>query len=151
MSNRKPTDARTLIDEAMYMTLATADAEGRPWASPLWFAHAEYTQFLWLSKPDARHSRNLASRPEVAIVVFDSTVPIGGAEAVYVEGVAEELTGPERDPALAIYSARSKAVGAREWSLADVTPPAELRLYRAKASARFVLDPNDRRVPLARE
>jgi pyridoxine/pyridoxamine 5'-phosphate oxidase len=140
--------ARRLIDAAMYMTLATADDEGRPWASPVWFAPVDYAEFLWVSKPDARHSLNIAARPEVAIVIFDSTVRIGAAEAVYLEAVAEELSGSELELAIEVFSARSTAVGAREWTIADVTAPASLRLYRATASAWFVLDPNDQRVPV---
>lgn len=140
--------ARRLIDAAMYLTLATADDEGRPWASPVWFAPAGYAEFLWVSDPDARHSRNLALRPQVAIVIFDSTVRIGAAEAVYVEAVAEQLSGGELEPAIAIFSARSTAVGAREWTLADVSAPARLRLYRATAAAHFVLGPRDQRVPV---
>jgi uncharacterized protein YhbP (UPF0306 family) len=140
--------ARRLIDDAMYLTLATADDDGRPWASPLWFAPSGYSEFLWVSDPEARHSRNLTSRPEVAIVIFDSTVGIGAAEAVYVEASAEQLAGSELERAIAVYSARSKAVGAREWTLADVRSPARLRLFRAAASAQFVLGPDDRRVPV---
>jgi nitroimidazol reductase NimA-like FMN-containing flavoprotein (pyridoxamine 5'-phosphate oxidase superfamily) len=77
--------ARGIIDANRYMTLATADRDGRPWASPVWFAHQGYTEFLWISRPEARHSRNLAVRPELAIVIFDSTVPAGQGQAVYVE------------------------------------------------------------------
>jgi uncharacterized protein YhbP (UPF0306 family) len=135
-----------IADAIMYMTLATADDEGRPWASPVWYAQATSAEFLWVSDPDARHSRNIAVRPEVGIVIFDSTVPVGGAEAAYMEAVAEELSGPELERAIVIYSRRSKEVGAREWTLADVSPPARLRLYRAAASAAFVLGPNDQRV-----
>src|ERR671910_447428 len=83
--------AREIVDLNQYLTLATADAEGRPWASPVWFAHDGYTRFVWVSKPDARHSRSLASRPEVGIVVFDSTVPLGTGDAVYAEAAAEKL------------------------------------------------------------
>jgi Pyridoxamine 5'-phosphate oxidase len=140
--------ARRLIDAAMYMTLATADDEGRPWASPVWFAPVDYSEFLWVSKPDARHSLNIAARPEVAIVIFDSTVRIGAAEAVYLEAVAEELFGSELEIAIEVFSAGSTAAGAREWTTADVIAPASLRLYRATASACFVLGPNDRRVPV---
>ena len=148
MSKDLEATARRLVDEAMYLTLATSDDEGRPWASPLWCAAFGYSQFLWVSDPEARHSRNLAARPDVAIVIFDSTVRIGGAEAVYVEAVAREVPAPELEQAIAIYSARSTAVGAREWRLADVTGPSSLRLYRATASAWFVLGPDDRRVPV---
>ena len=71
------TVARGIIDANRYMTLATADGDGRPWASPVWYAHQGYTDLYWVSRPEARHSRNLAVRPEVSIVIFDSTVPEG--------------------------------------------------------------------------
>src|SRR5215211_3043194 len=77
-SGRDPaTVAREIIDANRYMTLATADGDGRPWASPVWYAHQGYTDLYWVSRPEARHSRNLAVRPEVGIVIFDSTVPVG--------------------------------------------------------------------------
>ena len=93
--------AREIIDANRYMTLATADDDGCPWAAPVWYVHLDYTDFFWVSRPDARHSRNLASRPELAIVIFDSTVPEGEAQAVYVEALAEELGGAERERGIA--------------------------------------------------
>jgi uncharacterized protein YhbP (UPF0306 family) len=141
--------ARRILAANMYMTLATADEEGRPWASPVWYARASATEFLWASRPEARHSRNLSRRRDVAIVVFDSTVPVGSAEAVYLEAVAEELTGRELERGVATYSRRSEEAGAGEWTLADVSSPGHLRLYRATASAAFVLGPDDRRVPVS--
>lgn len=144
------TIARRIVGSIMYMTLATADRDGRPWASPVWYAPASDTELLWVSDPGARHSRNLAERPELAIVIFDSTVPIGGAAAVYLEAVAEELTGDELERAIGVFSKRSTEVGARAWTLADVTGPARLRLYRATASSTSVLGPGDRRLPVTR-
>jgi uncharacterized protein YhbP (UPF0306 family) len=138
--------ARRILDAIMYMTLATTNPDGRPWAAPVWYARASPTEFLWASDPDSRHSRNLAHRPEVAIVVFDSTVPIGGAEAVYMEAEARELTGAELEHAIAIYSRRSQEVGAPEWTLADVSPSARFRLYCATVSSAFVLSAGDRRI-----
>jgi uncharacterized protein YhbP (UPF0306 family) len=141
--------ARRLVATNMYMTLATADEAGRPWVSPVWYAPESASAFLWVSKPEARHSRNISMRPEIAIVVFDSTVPIGGAEALYLEAVAEELSGDAAERAIEIYSARSQASGAQAWEPADVTPPARFRLYRAEASAQFVLGPGDERLPVS--
>ena len=57
--------AREILDTNRYMTLATADGDGRPWASPVWYAHEGYTDLLWVSRPGARHSRNLAVRPRL--------------------------------------------------------------------------------------
>ena len=141
-------DARAIVDANRYMTLATADGDGRPWASPVWFAHEGYTDFLWVSRPDARHSCNLASRPGLAIVVFDSTVPEGGARAVYVEAEAELLDGAELERGIAAFSRRSEERGVGHWGIADVTAPAPHRLYRARASAHFVLGADDRRIPV---
>jgi Pyridoxamine 5'-phosphate oxidase len=95
--------ARTIIDANSYLTLATADADGKPWATPVWFAPDDYTDFIWLSRPTTRHSANIAARPDVAIVVFDSTVPINQGQAVYVEAVAEEVPAAdvERAPTAA--------------------------------------------------
>ena len=140
---------RAIIDGHWYMTLATADASGKPWASPVWFAHDGYREFLWISKPEARHSVNLAVRPQLGIVIFDSTVGMGGAQAVYVDAEASELHGADRDRALAVYSRRSVEFGERELTLADVTAPAPHRLFRAVPSEQFVLDATDRRIPVA--
>jgi hypothetical protein len=38
--------ARTIIDANLYMTLATADEAGRPWASPVYYAPSNYNAVL---------------------------------------------------------------------------------------------------------
>jgi uncharacterized protein YhbP (UPF0306 family) len=140
--------ARELIDSVQYMTLATSDEAGLPWASPVWFAHDEYAHFLWVSKPDARHSRNLAARPEAGIVIFDSTVPMGTGQAVYVETTVELLQGEDEERGIEIFSAGSQASGGPAWTVDGIRPPAPLRLYRATASAHYVLGANDERIPV---
>ena len=138
--------ARGIIDANGYLTLATADADGTPWATPVWFAPERYTDFIWLSRTSTRHSANIARRPEVGIVVFDSTVPISTGQAVYVEAVAGEVPDAELEAAVALYSARAVAAGGRPWQVAHVVAPAPFRLYRARARALYVLDEHDSRV-----
>lgn len=70
------------------------------------------------------------------------------AQAVYLETLAEELSGAERDHAIAVYSRRSLALGLREWRQADVTTPAPHRLYRARASDCYILGPGDQGLPV---
>jgi pyridoxine/pyridoxamine 5'-phosphate oxidase len=137
-----------VIDSNRYMTLATADESGRPWVSPVWFAHSSYREFLWVSSPDARHSRNLEARPEVSIVIFDSQVSPGDAEAVYVSARAEELTGEDLESGIEVFSQKSEADGLPAYSRADVQEPAQLRLYRAVATEHFALGEGSRRVPV---
>jgi hypothetical protein len=105
--------ARRLIDANSYLTLGTADAGGRPWVSPVWYAAAGYTELLWVSSPDARHCRNLSVRPEVSIAIFDSRVPLGQAQAVYMSAVAQELSAAELERGIEIFSRGSQAAGAR--------------------------------------
>ena len=114
--------------------------------SPVWYAPAEYREFFWVSRPGARHSRNLAQRREVAIVIFDSHRP-GGWSALYMSGVAEEVD--DVDPGIEIFSRRSVAQGLPVWTREDVVVPAQFRLYRATPSECFVLDPHDRRLPVS--
>jgi len=140
--------ARAIIDSNRYMTLGTADESGLPWVSPVWYAPAEYRRFFWVSAPEARHSRNLAARPQVSIVIFDSQAAIGAGQAVYMSAVAEESTGDELEGGVATFSRRSEAQGARSWTNADVRPPARHRLYRAVASEHFVLAHQDQRLPV---
>jgi uncharacterized protein YhbP (UPF0306 family) len=133
--------ARKVIDSNSYMALGTAGEDGHPWVSPVWFASEDYTHFHWVSSPDARHSRNLAARPEVAIAIFDSTVPVGGAQAVYMSGRAEELTDTELERGIEVFGRLSEADVGRRWGLEDVRPPSLFRLYRARVSEHYVLIP----------
>jgi nitroimidazol reductase NimA-like FMN-containing flavoprotein (pyridoxamine 5'-phosphate oxidase superfamily) len=140
--------ARAIVDANLYMVLGTADQTGRPWVSPVYFAHTAYREFFWVSKPDATHSRNLEARADVSIVVFDSSVPISIGRGVYMRATAQQLTGDERAEAIDVFSRRTLALGGREWTLDDVQSQARLRLYRAVATEHYVLDANDQRIPV---
>jgi nitroimidazol reductase NimA-like FMN-containing flavoprotein (pyridoxamine 5'-phosphate oxidase superfamily) len=130
------------------MTLGTADGEGQPWVSPVFFATAGETEFLWVSEPGARHSLNLVVRPEVSLVVFDSRAPIRTGRAVYVSALAGQVNADDLGLQVARFSARSVRHGGPAWTVADVQPPARHRLYRARGYARWVLDENDVRIPI---
>lgn len=136
--------ARAIVDDNRYMVLGTADASGKPWATPVYYAADGYRDFYWVSALDRTHSRNVAARPEIAVVIFDSRVPIGEGQAVYMAAVAAELTGDELERGIEVFSRVSVSHGAKPWTLEDVRPPAALRLFRARASEHWVLDPDRR-------
>jgi nitroimidazol reductase NimA-like FMN-containing flavoprotein (pyridoxamine 5'-phosphate oxidase superfamily) len=144
--------AREIVDANLYMTLATADASGRPWASPVWYTALDYRSFYWVSSPEAQHSRNVLERSEVSIVIFDSRVAEGEGQAVYLSATAEELTGIELERGIELFSEASRSRGMEAWSVEDVTPPAAHRLYRATATGHSILDKSvrgvDRRTPV---
>jgi hypothetical protein len=135
---------RQIVDAGSYMVLGTADSDGRPWASPVWYAPEGYRELFWVSSPEVQHSRNIAVRPEISIVVFDSRQPIGTGQAVYMTATAEQVAEGEEDRGMEVFSRRSQEQRApRQWSVDDVRPPNPIRLYRATVTAHSMLDKSD--------
>lgn len=130
---------RRVIDTNSYMAVGTTDEIGHPWVSPVWYASEDYLNFLWVFSPDAKHSRNLAVHAEVAVAIFDSSVPVGGAEAVYMKGVADELTGVDLERGLEIFDRVSQEEIGNSWVPDDVQGSSLFRLYRATISEHWVL------------
>jgi nitroimidazol reductase NimA-like FMN-containing flavoprotein (pyridoxamine 5'-phosphate oxidase superfamily) len=143
--------AADLIEASRYLVLATADETGRPWSSPVYFAHLGFTEFFWVSSPDVTHSRNIAVRPEVGIVVFDSQAAIGTGQGAYMSAVAALVEGDaETARGIEAFSRRSVAHGGHEWTSEDVRPGTGMRLYRASADAHWILAKDgqpDHRIP----
>ena len=127
---------RSVIDANRFMTLATADEQGTPWASPVWFARRDERRFPWVSRPTTRHSRNIAARPDLAIVIYDSQTTPDERQAVYIEATATELQG---DDGISGFSRESLSQGMSEWPRERVTEPADFRLYQATVTAWFIL------------
>ena len=94
-----------------YLTLATADEHGSPWSTPVWFASADLVDFYWVSSPRARHSVNVAQRPDVALSVFDSHQAPGTGVGVYVRATAVQVPDADLDGGLAVFAAEAAAPG----------------------------------------
>ena len=129
--------ARRVIDANLYMTIATLQPDGSPWLSPVYFTPARYRDFYWVSVPGAHHSRNVLERPEVQIVIFDSSVQVGHAEAVYLSARAREV--PEAELAAVIGEAFGERGGARRFAPEELHGDGDLRLYVATATSCEVL------------
>ncbi|ADB34038.1 pyridoxamine 5'-phosphate oxidase-related FMN- binding protein [Kribbella flavida DSM 17836] len=129
--------ARQLIDDNLYLALGTADADGKPWVSPVYFVPQDYRHFYWVSSPDTRHSGNIAARPEVSLAIFDSRVAVGKAQALYVEATAARISDDELEQAMAIYNSRLDPE--RHFTLPELQGEGLFRLYRATAVEHSVL------------
>lgn len=115
------------------MVIATSDASGQPWVTPVYFAF-DTTQntFYWYSRRDARHSRIIAANERVAVTIF-ATAP-SAIGAVYMSGSAHEVTAEQLPLALRVYSQREKAgdLAAQRQFIAqarDFVGSAPLRMY----------------------
>jgi nitroimidazol reductase NimA-like FMN-containing flavoprotein (pyridoxamine 5'-phosphate oxidase superfamily) len=145
---------RRVVDDNVYMVLGTADAAGHPWASPVFYAAEGHRDFYWISSPEVTHSRNIAVRPDVSIVVFDSRAAVGTGDssAVYMTATAAEVPADELDqtlgPPLAVDRAFAER-GGRQLTPTDVTPPAPYRLYCATVTEHSVICPRAPGTPCA--
>ena len=126
--------ARRVIDTNRYLTLGTTEPDHRPRLSPVYFTHVGYRDFYWVSSPAAHHSVNIAERPEVAIVIFDSTAPVGQGQAVYVSATAAVVADEELPRRRAEAFNRVGPGAARAFAPHELSGDADLRLYRAKAT-----------------
>lgn len=87
--------ARRIIESIAYATVATTDDAGRPWNSPVHTVHDDQYNFYWFSDVQAQHSLNVRTSGRAFLVIYDSTVPAGEGEGVYIDAVAKELNDPE--------------------------------------------------------
>lgn len=142
-------EVQAILDANLYLTLGTADADGHPWAAPVYFATADNVTFYWVSAPDALHSRNIAERQQVSLLVFDSQVPPYSGRAVYMTATAVELAGAELVRGVSVYPGHP-ARGASEVSVEEVSPPAPYRMYRATVTEHSVLCPREPGQPCPR-
>ncbi|TCC31404.1 pyridoxamine 5'-phosphate oxidase family protein [Kribbella sindirgiensis] len=127
--------ATAVIEANKYLALGTVGADGLPWVTPVYFTPDGHDTFYWASSPNSLHSRNLAERPDVSIAIFDSSVPIGGASAVYFRAQAALVPDDELDAAATIYSSRYAEL--RRYTADELRD--DLRLYRARATEHWVL------------
>ena len=144
--------AERVLSGTRYMALSTADTGGVPWVTPVWFARDGRDAFYWVSDPVTRHSRNIAARTDVALLVFDSQVSVGGASAFYARARAVQVPDDEVAAGIAVFSREAEAQGIGAWDVDRVTGDARLRLYRATVTEEWVLAEDggpDRRLPLA--
>lgn len=87
--------ARTTLARSRFMVLGTVDPSGRPRVSPVWFSLVDHRELFWLSSPQAHHSQNIERRPEVSVVVFDSSADPHTGQAVYLEAAADRVPDDE--------------------------------------------------------
>jgi hypothetical protein len=125
--------ARRAIDANHYMTLATLDPDGRPRLSPVYYTAARYRDLYWLSSPAAQHSRNVAARPVIEIVIFDSAARVGEGEAVYLTARARAVAVDELE-AVCGEAFRTTA-GARRFAPDELRDDGDLRLYVASVQS----------------
>jgi uncharacterized protein YhbP (UPF0306 family) len=95
-----------LLAEARIMTLATLDPDGAPRATPLYFVPDRTGRLLYLSDPEAQHSRNLHSHPQAAIAIYPYEADWRALRGLQMKGTVLQLDDASARNALSLYRRR---------------------------------------------
>jgi uncharacterized protein YhbP (UPF0306 family) len=102
--------ARRLLEESKLCAIATVASGGRAHINTAYFAWDPEFEIVWLSSPDAGHSRNVRANGSAAVAVFRSTQTWGGSDrGIQVFGRARELRGRAALEAERLYAKRFRA------------------------------------------
>jgi uncharacterized protein YhbP (UPF0306 family) len=118
--------AVSLLDASTLCAISTVSPGVRAHVNAAYFAWTEELDLLWLSDPQAQHSRNLNKNPSAAIAVYDSTQTWGKPD----RGI--QLFGRVREAAPAL-----EPVYARRFPAYEAT---RYRLYRFRPSRMKLFD-----------
>ena len=109
-SSRLAAIARRLLDDSKLCAIATLSSGGRAHINTAYFAWGTRYEIVWLSAPDATHSRNVRATGSAAVAVFRSTQKWGGSDrGIQVFGRARELRGRVSLEAERLYAKRFRA------------------------------------------
>lgn len=123
--------AHELLDASTLCAIASVTPRGRAHVNTAYFAWTPTFELVWLSDPEAAHSRNIRADGTVAIAVYDSAQSWGGADrGIQLFGAARELAGGAVRRWEAVYADRFPEYG-------DVTA---YRLYRFRPRRLKVFD-----------
>ena len=92
MSDTHTKSASEIINQILYITIASVTADGKPWNTPVYSGFDKDLNFYWFSDKNSQHSTNLRENNNAFLVIYDSTVPESTGEGVYIQAEVQELT-----------------------------------------------------------
>ena len=99
--------ARSLLDASPLVAIATVTRGGKAYVNTAYFAWSQRFDLIWLSAPEATHSRNLRASATVAAAVYDSGQSWGAPDrGIQVFGTGRELEGAAARGAAQTYAER---------------------------------------------
>ena len=123
-------EVNKILDANSFCTISTVTGDGKPWASPVFFAYEDGPKIYWWSDQESTHSKNIKANNEVFITVFNSQVSENDAIGVYIKAKARPLDDVySRDKAIKFYNKRAKFFELTEENTSGNAPT---RLYIAE-------------------
>jgi uncharacterized protein YhbP (UPF0306 family) len=84
--------ARRLLEASSLCAIATVGSDGSAYVNTAYFGLSPDLALVWMSEPEAQHSRNIRERGTVAIAVYDSAQTWGRPDrGIQLFGSAREV------------------------------------------------------------
>ena len=122
--------AQRVVETNRYMTLGTVEPDGTPRLSPVRFVADGIQDLNWASAHLAQHSLNLAIRPAIQVVIYNSAAENDQGEGVYLGATAKAVTAESIESTLARLTARLGT--AQGPAPSDFRGESPMRLYHAE-------------------
>jgi uncharacterized protein YhbP (UPF0306 family) len=107
--------AGQLLNASSVCAIATVSPRCRAHVNVAYFAWSSALDVVWLSDPQARHSRNVRASNSVAIAVYDSRQSWGERDrGIQLFGVAREVVGAAAREAETTYAQRFAEYAGRD-------------------------------------
>lgn len=130
MSDAHTKRASEIINQIMYITIASVSADGKPWNTPVYSGFDDNLNFYWFSDKNSQHSTNLRHSGNAFLVIYDSTVPESTGEGVYIQAGVQELTD-EREVLSGLRVMDSRVGKIKDRKYEQFSGDAVLRVYKA--------------------
>lgn len=91
-----PIQLQALLADIPYVTLATTCPDGTPWNTPVFGYFDESLNLYWASWVKNQHSRNIAAKPHIFAVVFNSKAAEGEGLGIYFQMTARAIKDPRQ-------------------------------------------------------
>ncbi len=136
--------AKKIIKSNIYLTLATVDKNGKPWASPVRYHLDSKFNFYFISQTTSVHIKNALKNPLISFAIFDSSQPAGTGNGVQGVGMIKLLQDKDMKEALKWYKSSFIAQVADKKGKLTYKYFGSYRLFKLASKKLFVLDPKEK-------
>jgi general stress protein 26 len=130
--------AREIVAEIRYITIASVTPDGEPWNSPVFGAYDNNYNFYFGTHKDSQKAKNIRSNNNVFLAIYNSTVPPGAGEGVYIEGKAQQLT--DIDEIKYAYEIMKKRHDDHFWEFTALDGSGPINVYKVEPNRVWMND-----------
>lgn len=103
--------AQQIVLTNNYMTIASTDLNGNPWASVVAYAFDNKYNFYFISMKTSKHAQQITQNNKIVVVIFDSRQLLMDGVGLQIEGICNKVNFRELPKAIKTYFGRRYPFG----------------------------------------